>query len=173
MSPVLRDAHIGLSRTGTTKVQMSLRGVGIRTLHTGAGSAGSCTAGHGRLARQPGAGVMMDRSEQRGGPMQKLAMMMLAGLMLAACDPAELADKAVRRAAESVVVAVVSVDMPTAQAQTATDCILNAATAYEIETLARDVGVVAGSLTRSTIREIALRPAAQACFVANSIPRVR
>lgn len=105
--------------------------------------------------------------------MQKLAIMMLAGLVLAACDPAELADKAVRRAAESVVVAVVSADMPAGPAQTATECILNAATAYEVETLARDVGVVAGSLTKSTIREIALRPAAQTCFAANSIPPVR
>ena len=100
-------------------------------------------------------------------------MMILAAAGLGACDPGELADKAVRRAAESVVQAVVVSDMPKAPARAATDCILGAATPDEIELLARDVGVVAGTLTKSTIRGIALRPAAQACFAANSVPPVR
>ena len=42
----------------------------------------------------------------------------------------------------------------------------------EIEALARDVGVVAGTLTKANIRTIALRPAAQACFAANDVPPV-
>ena len=116
---------------------------------------------------------MMAALEQGMGVMRKTFMLFLAPLALAACDPGELADKAVRRAAESVVMAVVSADMPTGPAQAATECILNAATAYEVETLARDVGVMAGTLTKATIRDIALRPAAQACFAANSVPPIR
>jgi hypothetical protein len=91
---------------------------------------------------------------------------------LAACDPAELADKALRRAASSVVFPVVNIDMPAGPAQAATDCILNAASPDEVQLLARDVGVEAGTSTKATIRTIALRPAAQACYAANGVPRI-
>ena len=95
----------------------------------------------------------------------------LAGcLVLVACDPGELADSAVRRAASSVVFPVVNVDMPAGPAQAATDCILNAASPDEKRLLARDVGVEAGTSTTATIRDIALRPAAQACFKAAGVP---
>lgn len=94
-------------------------------------------------------------------------------LVLAACDPGELADKAVRRTAESVVFPVVNIDMPADPAHAATDCILNAASPEELRLLARDVGVEAGTSTKATIRSIALRPGAQACFTAAGVPPVR
>lgn len=102
----------------------------------------------------------------------RLACALAAIVLLAACDPGELADSAVRRAASSVVFPVVNIDMPAGPAQAATDCILNAATEDERRLLARDVGVEAGSSTKATIREIAFRPAAQACFAANGVPPI-
>lgn len=97
----------------------------------------------------------------------------LALLLLAACNPQELADKAMRRAAETVVVPVVNVDMPAGPAEAATRCILDAASAAEIEALARDVGVEAGTLTENRIRVIALRPDAQSCFAASGVPPLK
>lgn len=98
---------------------------------------------------------------------------LLALLALSACDPAEMADKAVRRTAESVVFPVVNIDMPADPAQAATNCILDAASPDELRLLARDVGVEAGTSTKATIRDIALRPAAQACFAAHAVPPIR
>lgn len=94
-------------------------------------------------------------------------------VLLAGCDPAELAGKAVRRTAESVVFPVVNIDMPADPARAATTCILDAASPDELRLLARDVGVEAGTSTKATIREIALRPGAQACFMAAGVPPVR
>lgn len=70
--------------------------------------------------------------------MKRLSVLALA--LLPACDPAELADKAVRRTAETVVFPVVNVDMPADPAQAATGCILDAARPDELRLLARDVG---------------------------------
>jgi hypothetical protein len=92
--------------------------------------------------------------------------------LLAACDPAAVADKALRRTAETVVFPVVNLDMPAGPAQSATDCILATATSDELRLLARDVGVVAGTSTKATIRSIALRPAAQSCFAAAGVPPI-
>jgi hypothetical protein len=97
----------------------------------------------------------------------------IALLGVAACDPAELADKAVRRTAETVVFPVVNVDMPADPARAATRCILDAASPDEVRLLARDVGVEAGTSTKATIRDIALRPSAQACFAASGVPPIR
>ena len=98
---------------------------------------------------------------------------LMAMLLVAACSPTDIADKVGRRAAESVVMPVVSADMPAGPAQAATNCIVANATAAEVQTLARDVAVVAGTSTKATIRAIALRPEAQACFNANGVPPVR
>jgi hypothetical protein len=103
----------------------------------------------------------------------RAARLLLILMLVAACDPAEVMDSAVRRAAASVVFPVVNVDMPAGPAQAATTCILDAASADEQQLLARDVGVEAGSSTKATIRTIALRPAAQSCFAANGVPPVR
>lgn len=94
-------------------------------------------------------------------------------LLLAACDPQAFADKTTRQVAETVVFPVVNVDMPSGPAQAATGCILDAASPDETRLLARDVGVEAGTSTTATIRDIALRPAAQACFSANGVPPIR
>jgi hypothetical protein len=100
-------------------------------------------------------------------------LFVLALFLVAACDPAEVADKALERTARTVVFPVVNIDMPAGPAQSATDCILAEATADELRLLARDVGVVAGTSTKATIRAIALRPGAQACFAAAGVPPIR
>lgn len=102
--------------------------------------------------------------------MKALSVMMI--LALAACSPSDVADQIGRRAASSVVMPVVSNSMPAGPAQIATNCIVENASAAEVQALARDVAAVAGSSTKATIRAIALRPEAQNCFAANSIPPV-
>lgn len=97
--------------------------------------------------------------------------LLILGVMgVAACDPQVFADKTTRQIAGQVVFPVVNVDMPAGPAQAATECILNAASSEELRLLARDIGVEAGTSTRATIRDIALRPAAQACFTAAGVP---
>jgi hypothetical protein len=105
--------------------------------------------------------------------MRVVALTLSAGLLLAACDPGELVDNALRRTAFSVVNPVVNIDMPAEPARLATNCILDAASQEELRLLARDVGVEAGTATKATIRDIAVRPAAQACYAANGVPPVR
>lgn len=104
---------------------------------------------------------------------RKLVLFAVLPVTLAACDPQDMADQAGRRIASTVVLPVVQQDMPTPLAQRATDCIVRNATAAEVQALARDVAVVAGSSTRATIRGIAIRPEAAACFAANGVPPVR
>ena len=104
--------------------------------------------------------------------MRVLAVAFASCLVLAACDPAELVNSTLKRTAHSVVFPVVSIDLPAEPARLATKCILDTASQYELEQLARDVGVEAGTRTKATIREIALRPAVQACFAANGVPPV-
>jgi hypothetical protein len=103
----------------------------------------------------------------------RAALVLASALLVAACDPAEVADKALKRTVETVVFPVVNVDMPAGPAQSAPECILAEATPEELRLLARDVGVVAGSSTKATIRSIALRPGAQACFAAAGVPPIR
>lgn len=104
--------------------------------------------------------------------MRVVALSLLSGLVLAGCDPAELVDSALKRTAHSVIFPVVNIDMPAEPARLATKCILDAATQDELELLARDVGVEAGTATKATIRQIAVRPAAQACYAANGVPPI-
>ena len=99
--------------------------------------------------------------------------LLFTGLALAACDPGELVDSALKRTAHTVIFPVVNIDMPAEPARLATKCILDAASEAELQALARDVGVEAGTSTKATIRDIALRPAAQSCFAANGIPPVQ
>lgn len=104
--------------------------------------------------------------------MRVVALSLSVGLALAACDPAEVVDSALKRTAYSVVYPVVNIDMPGEPARLATNCILDAAGPEELKLLARDVGVEAGSSTMATIRDIAVRPAAAACYAANGVPPV-
>jgi hypothetical protein len=104
--------------------------------------------------------------------MRVAALSLVVGLVLAGCDPGELVDSALRRTAFSVVNPVVNIDMPAEPARLATNCILDAASQDELRLLARDVGVEAGTATKATIRDIAVRPAAQSCYAANGVPPV-
>lgn len=103
----------------------------------------------------------------------RLAFIAVSVLGLAACDPQEIADKAVRRAAESVILPVVSRDLASGPAQVATSCLLDAASGAELQSLARDVGVEAGTRTVQTIAAIAARPAATACLAASGLAPLR
>jgi hypothetical protein len=105
--------------------------------------------------------------------MRMVAAAFLAMGLLAGCDLAKVADDALKRTAYTVVFPVVNIDMPAEPARKGTNCILDAASEEELKLLARDVGVEAGTRTKANIREIAVRPAAQACFAANGVPPVR
>jgi hypothetical protein len=94
--------------------------------------------------------------------MRVVALSLTALVVLSACDPGELVDSALKRTAFSVVNPVVNIDMPA-----------EPASQEELKLLARDVGVEAGTATRATIRDIAIRPAAQSCYAANGVPPVR
>lgn len=93
--------------------------------------------------------------------------------LLAACDPQVVADKAMRRTAETVVRPVLARELPGNVAEAATQCVLDAAGTDEIRALARDVGVEAGTLTVENIRNLATRPTAAACFARNGVPPLK
>ena len=101
------------------------------------------------------------------------ALVLIPLVLLAACDPQVMADKVIRRTAETVVMPVVARDMPSGVAEVATRRILDSASAFEMESLARDVAVEAGTLTVQTIRTIAQRPAVTGCFAAGGVPPLR
>ena len=96
-----------------------------------------------------------------------------AVILLAACDPQAVADKAMRRTAETVVRPVLARELPGNVAEAATQCVLDAAGTDEIRALARDVGVEAGTLTVQNIRNLATRPSAAACFARNGVPQLK
>ena len=102
--------------------------------------------------------------------MRAAAPLLLAALALAACDPAQTADKIGRRAAETVVRPVVEDHLSGPAADTATNCIVSNASAADVQLLARDVGVVAGTQTEATVLRIAREPAAAACLARAGIP---
>ena len=102
-----------------------------------------------------------------------LGVALLAVSVLAACDPQVLADKAMRRTAETVVRPVMARELPGNVAEAATQCVLDAASPEEIRALARDVGVEAGTLTVQNIRNLATRPTATACFARNGVPPLK
>jgi hypothetical protein len=88
----------------------------------------------------------------------------------AACSPQDVADKVGRRAAETVVLPVVSDFMTGAEAEAVTRCIVDNASAAEVQLLSRDVAVVAGSSTVDLIFRMAQNPATAACLQANGLP---
>lgn len=103
----------------------------------------------------------------------KLAVALLAVSVTAACDPQVLADKAMRRTAESVVRPVLARELPGNVAEAATQCVLDVATPEETRALARDVGVEAGTLTVQNIRNLATRPSAADCFARSGVPPLK
>ena len=86
-------------------------------------------------------------------------------LALAACDPQVVIDKAMARTAETVIAPVVGPG--------AARCIVDNGSPAELRAIAADIGVEAGSSTKARIRELALRPGAQACFAARGVPPLR
>lgn len=80
----------------------------------------------------------------------------VAVLALTACNPQEIADKAVARTAQTVIEPVVG--------PKAALCIVEAAEPAELRTIALDYGVEAGTSTVARITAIAKRPAAVSCI---------
>lgn len=92
------------------------------------------------------------------------AMCLAALMVLAACDPQEIADKAVARTAQAVMTPVVG--------SQAALCIVEAAEPAELRAIAVDYGVEAGTTTVANITRIAARPEARACIAAAGITQV-
>lgn len=105
-------------------------------------------------------------------PLLSLTLLALPLLGLAACDPAQMADKAGRRAAESVVRPVVGNYLSGAQADAATSCIVENASAEDVKLLARDLAVEAGSSTVANVLRIAAQPNTLACFARSGVPPI-
>lgn len=93
--------------------------------------------------------------------MKPLALLPLALLALAACDPQDLADKAVARTAEAVIAPVLG--------QAAARCVVDNGRPDELRAIARDIGVEAGTSTMANILAIARRPETLACFAREGI----
>lgn len=85
------------------------------------------------------------------------------GLVLVACDPQQIADKAVARTAQSVIAPVVG--------PAAALCIVEAASPAELRAIAVDYGVEAGTTTMANIAAIAQKPEVVACIAQSAMPR--
>ena len=99
-------------------------------------------------------------------------LIVVAVLALAACDPAQVADKVGRRTAETVVRPVVADYLPGAAGETATRCIIENAGAEDIKALMQDVGVGAGPRTVANVLGIAAQPGTVACMSAAGLPKL-
>ena len=102
----------------------------------------------------------------------KPALMLIGIALMTACSPTEVADKVGRRAAESVVLPVVARALPGPQAEVATRCIVDNASAADVQLLARDVGVEAGTSTVMTVQRLASNPATLSCLAQAGISRL-
>jgi hypothetical protein len=85
-------------------------------------------------------------------------------LALTACNPQEMADKAVARTAQAVITPVVGPE--------AALCIVEAAAPGELRAIAVDYGVEAGTSTVANIMAIARRPAAASCIAEAGITQL-
>lgn len=93
-------------------------------------------------------------------------------LALAACSPTEMADKVGRRTAETVVQPIVDDYMTGPQAETATRCIIDNASADQIKAILQDVGVGAGPRTVQNVLAAAANPGAMSCMATAGLPRL-
>lgn len=91
-------------------------------------------------------------------------------LALMGCTAQEATDAVLRQTAQTVVTPVLDDFMTPAQAATATDCVMVAATSEDLRLLSRDVGVIAGTSTVATVLGIAARPAARDCMARSGLP---
>jgi hypothetical protein len=96
--------------------------------------------------------------------MRPMLMLALLPLTLAACSPQDMADKVGRRTAETVVRPIVDDRLTGPQAAAATTCVVQNASAAEVQSLARDVGVFAGTSTEAVVWSIVARSETQACL---------
>lgn len=88
---------------------------------------------------------------------------------LAACSPQDMADKVGRRTAETVVRPIVDDRLAGPQADAATRCVVQNASAAEIQSLVRDVGVYAGTSTEAVVWAIVARSETQSCLAASGV----
>ena len=88
--------------------------------------------------------------------MKHFIVLGLACLALTACSPQKVVDKVVARTAETVISPVTGPDVAR--------CVVDHADPSELEVLARDVGVRAGTRTLAIIQGILNRPDTQKCL---------
>lgn len=86
-------------------------------------------------------------------------------MVLGACDPQIIADKAVARTAEAVIAPVMGPE--------AARCIVDNGRPEELRAIARDIGVEAGTSTVANIMTIAQRPETLACFATSGAVPLR
>lgn len=98
------------------------------------------------------------------------AVLLSGALVLAACSPQTVADSVARRTARTVVLPVVEQYMPGPAAKGVTTCIIDNATAQELNALARDVGVRAGTTTVQNVMTVATRPETIRCLQTSGLP---
>ncbi|WP_232489256.1 hypothetical protein [Rhodobacter amnigenus] len=138
-------------------------------------SAASCRSG-ARIARRD-CGRLTPRGKVAAVSQTGVAAMTCRALFalivlpfaLAACSPEDVADKIGRRTAETVVRPIVDDRLTGAQADAATRCVVQNATAAEVQSLARDVGVIAGTSTEATVWAIVARSETQSCLAAAGV----
>ncbi|WP_241250587.1 hypothetical protein [Paragemmobacter kunshanensis] len=120
-------------------------------------------------AALPGRGRMQASSATGVFPMRAALMLALVPLTLAACSPQDMADKIGRRTAETVVRPIVDNRLTGPQADAATRCVVQNASAAEVQSLARDVGVYAGTSTEAVVWAIVARSETQSCLAAAGV----
>ena len=95
-------------------------------------------------------------SKRKGYDMKRFMVLGLSLLALTACNPQKAVDQVVARTAESVIAPVTGAAVAR--------CVVDHAEPVELEVLARDVGVRAGTRTVAIIRGILDRPDTQKCL---------
>ena len=103
----------------------------------------------------------------------RVGLVLTLGIALAGCNPQETADQLIRETARSVIVPVLAQTMPAPLAETGAECIISAATAAELRSIAADIGNSAGTSTLANIAALAARPSALRCLRAAEIPNIR
>lgn len=89
---------------------------------------------------------------------------LILGTLAGCASSNAISDSVNRRAARSVVVPVLQNYLTAPQAEAAADCVIANATPAELGSLARDVGVRAGTLTVQNVIGVVRRPATGACL---------
>ncbi len=99
-----------------------------------------------------------------------MRLALLAILALAACTSGDPRTALTRQVAKSVVLPVVGQRLPGPQAQAVAGCVIDNASADDLNALARDVGTRAGTSTVATIAGVLRQPATMQCVLGAGIP---